>query len=608
MSWRGGLRIITESLGSGISVLWLRSLADEEIRLLLRLRDGLHQSPSAALHGLQAADAPGTLSKALHGLPAGLRAAIGEATGAALYVRGEDPARLHPTGLPGLPKRRAAGIPGTQKGEMMDEGTGVQLLQGDCRARLGELEAESVHLILTSPPYHGLRDYGTGGWEGGDDDCAHKGVDRYYTERSAAQGSAEAFSEAGEANAERLKKARWREKGDCACGASRVDQQIGLEDSAEAHIAVLVDVFREARRVLRPDGCLIVNYGDAYAGSWGNQGRKEERGTQRPINGPMMQNLEVGYPERKGGSAPELPAKNLLMLPSRLAIALQADGWILRSMMPWLKRSAMPESATDRPSSAIEYVFIFSKSQRYFWDADAVRRKQQWGPNSHSHGTTARPKYEWPTGQRPSFAQASGGDQYNPNGRNLRNSDFYFDSLDLAIEATRFELAHLLHLREKGGLLLDGEGEPLALDVNPQALADAHFASFPEKLVAPLIQAGSSEHGVCGTCGAPWVRVVEKEYRSPAQYKDRTSDKLVEGTVGAVLRMGDGVDVRTTGWQPSCKCNGSVVPATILDPFAGSGTTSLVASKLGRRSIAIELSQPYTEIFNRRNSQKSLLL
>jgi len=202
--------------------------------------------------------------------------------------------------------------------------------------------------------------------------------------------------------------------------------------------------------------------------------------------------------------------------------------------------------------------------------------------------------------------------QYNPNGRNLRNSDFYFDSLDLAIEATRAELAHLTHLRERGGLLLSGD-EPLALDVNPQALADAHFASFPEKLVAPLIQAGTSEWGCCAECGAPWVRVVEKgEFtRTGGSYKvTKGSDPMSKSTTFGTPDMPSGrYATRTTGWQASCKCGTTAgQPCTVLDPFAGSGTVMRVATKLGRKSIGIELSEEYLRICRRRNSQLGLLL
>jgi DNA modification methylase len=489
---------------------------------------------------------------------------------------------------------------------MMDEGTGVQLLQGDCRARLGELEAESVHLILTSPPYHGLRDYGTGEWEGGDEGCDHKAPPtggpnpERYTD-----GGGEMFRSANDKHYRDL----------CGkCGARRTDQQIGLEDSAEAHIAVLVDVFREARRVLRPDGCLIVNYGDAYAQNGGSKATEAElqQDAERVVRKGYQTEAFAGYKgwQRASGSATKaLPAKNLLMLPSRLAIALQADGWILRSMMPWLKRSAMPESATDRPSTAVEYVFIFSKSQRYFWDADAVRRGHTASSlERYRHGFNREKVSGTGLVRADDYSEVTG----NPNGRNLRNSDFYFDSLDLSIEATRSELAHLLHLREKGGLLLDQEGEPLALDVNPQALADAHFASFPEKLVAPLIQAGTSEWGCCSVCGAPWTRQVEKgEFirTGGSQNTRKTEDGFDKGANMSDSGLTPGFHrTHTTGWQPSCDCVAGIVPCVVLDPFAGSGTTSLVASKLGRRSIAIELSQPYTEIFNRRNSQKSLLL
>jgi site-specific DNA-methyltransferase (cytosine-N4-specific) len=429
---------------------------------------------------------------------------------------------------------------------MMDEDTGVQLLQGDARSVLATLPAESVHMVVTSPPYHGLRDYGTGLWEGGEEGCDH--VERTAAAVSASNGLGHGASCPNRHSlpptnaAFKSKETQFREV--CGkCSARRVDQQIGLEPSAEEHIAALVEVFALVKRCLRKDGVLAINYGDAYSGSWGNQGRKEGRGEQRPINGPMIQNLEVGYPDRKGGSAPELPAKNLLMLPARLAIALQADGWILRSMIPWLKRSAMPESATDRPSTAVEYVFLFSRSQRYYWDQEAVRRPHVriWDEKNGGTIGSADGSAWWQGAHRKASRGGTGPALPNPNGRNLRNSDFYFDSLDLAIEATRAELAHLLHLREKGGLLLSGD-EPLALDVNPQALKFKHYAAFPERLVSILIQAG-------------------------------------------------------------CPLGG-----TVLDPFVGSGTTLKAASKLGRQSIGIELSEDYMAIARHRTAQLGLML
>jgi DNA modification methylase len=213
-----------------------------------------------------------------------------------------------------------------------------RVIEGDCREALATLDAESVQTCVTSPPYWGLRDYG------------HEG-------------------------------------------------QLGLEATPEEYVARMVEVFREVRRVLRPDGTLWLNLGDCYAGSWGNQGRKETRGSQRPINGPMMQNVgavqhaidcpmdedctcdaraEGVYPQRtRTGSwvndHPTLKAKDLVGIPWRVAFALQADGWWLRSDIIWAKPNPMPESITDRPTKAHEYVFLFAKSERYLYDADAIR-------------------------------------------------------------------------------------------------------------------------------------------------------------------------------------------------------------------------------------------
>jgi DNA modification methylase len=212
---------------------------------------------------------------------------------------------------------------------------------GDNRLILPTLEAGSVQTCVTSPPYWGLRDYGTARWEGGDADCDHTGDQRYYTEKSAGAASSEAFTEAGPENAERLKKARWREQGTCTkCGAVKIDSQLGLEKTPEEYVANMVQVFREVKRVLRDDGTLWLNLGDSYA--------------------------------TNGGAHGGLKPKNLIGIPWRAAFALQADGWYLRQDIIWSKPNPMPESVTDRCTKAHEYIFLLSKSARYYFDADAI--------------------------------------------------------------------------------------------------------------------------------------------------------------------------------------------------------------------------------------------
>jgi DNA modification methylase len=222
--------------------------------------------------------------------------------------------------------------------------------------------------------------------------------------------------------------------------------QIGLEQTPDEYVAQLVAVFREVRRVLRDDGTLWLNLGDSYAGSWGNQGRKSERGTQRAINGAMMQagvthatdcdmgadcSCGVRYPSQTSntGKIPEgsgLKPKDLVGIPWRVAFALQADGWWLRSDIIWAKPNPMPESVTDRPTKAHEYVFLLTKSARYWYDADAVREPHTFGSNSAKGDAAGRTKHGRgaapPRGGAGTLGASSGmkGNCYPSAGRNAR--------------------------------------------------------------------------------------------------------------------------------------------------------------------------------------------
>jgi hypothetical protein len=178
----------------------------------------------------------------------------------------------------------------------------VRLLIGDCRERLRELEAQSAHCCVTSPPYFGLRDYGH-------------------------------------------------------------DGQIGLEETPDAFVAQMVEVFREVRRVLRDDGTLWLNLGDSYAndGKWGGSTGGKHVSSLHGDSG-------VGRQKRSTGLKP----KDLIGIPWRVAFALQADGWYLRQDIIWAKPNPMPESVRDRCTKAHEYVFLLSKGPRYYFDTEAI--------------------------------------------------------------------------------------------------------------------------------------------------------------------------------------------------------------------------------------------
>jgi DNA modification methylase len=376
---------------------------------------------------------------------------------------------------------------------------------GDCRDVLRTLPANSVHACVTSPPYFGLRDYGTGTWDGGDPQCKHAKLRSMAT--SGLQGG----------KTTTLQAHYYREQ--CVCGARRVDRQIGLEETPQQWIDTLVGVMREVRRVLRPDATCFMNVGDSYQD------------------------------------------KQLLMMPARLALALQADGWWLRSDIIWAKRNPMPESISDRPTSAHEHVFLLAKSARYFFDQEAVREPLQ--ESSMERGYAAA----YFDGIEGAKMQAAGSDvrakagwranAYMPSSRNIRNV------WTLATEAYHH----------------------------------AHFATFPTALAERCIRAGTSERGVCAQCGAPWVRQTERSLVSlQATNNLRSCD---QNNRGDMPRMN--VETTTTGWAPGCNCpERRTVPATVCDPFCGAGTTLLVADRLQRHGIGIELNAEYCRLARER--------
>jgi DNA modification methylase len=218
-------------------------------------------------------------------------------------------------------------------------------------------------------------------------------------------------------------------------------------------------VFREVRRVLRDDGTLWLNLGDSYAGSWGNQGRKEERGGQRPVNVGMMQPVHDGrYPSNGSntGSLDRTPGcknKDLVGIPWMVAFALRADGWYLRSEIIWHKPNPMPESVTDRPTKAHEQIFLLTKSPRYFYDAEAIKEPSITGDTRKPYGSDGA----WAMDGRNKWDEGKGQQRDGADG-NTRNRRSVWT-------------------------------------VTPKPYKGAHFATFPPDLIRPCILAGSSVGG-----------------------------------------------------------------------------------------------------------------
>lgn len=242
------------------------------------------------------------------------------------------------------------------------------LIQGDARAVLRSLPADSIDCVVTSPPYWGLRSYGTEPqvWHG-DPACAHEWrPSTYYTERGAGQSSAEAFSVAGQENAARIRKARWRTDSRCArCGAWLGEH--GSEPDWRMYVMALVEWAREVRRVLKPTGSFWLNLGDSFS----TRGGSMRPSAEVPMRGqPAEADPQYARWSREWAG---VPTKSKMLLPHRVAIALEDDGWIVRADIVWDKPNGLPESVKDRVSVTKEYLFHLVKSPRYFFDLDAIR-------------------------------------------------------------------------------------------------------------------------------------------------------------------------------------------------------------------------------------------
>jgi len=243
-----------------------------------------------------------------------------------------------------------------------------KVITGDCRSVLATMEANSVQCCVTSPPYYGLRDYGTATWEGGDAACNHLEAASCSTQNLSSNGGV------GHAYKDTCHK----------CGAVRVDAQLGLEKTHAEYVAKMVEVFAAVRRVLRDDGTLWLNLGDSYA--WHSQGTYPAETISGGVGGQSVNRQEglrgrAGLARHRNTSAIEFRSKELMGIPWRVAFALQADGWYLRQDIIWHKPNPMPESVKDRCTKAHEYLFLLAKSERYHFDADAMKEKAATGDN-----------------------------------------------------------------------------------------------------------------------------------------------------------------------------------------------------------------------------------
>ena len=326
-----------------------------------------------------------------------------------------------------------------------------EIKQGDCLDVLKTLPSESVNCCITSPPYWGLRDYGTGEWIGGDPACSHK--------RDSKQSE---LTQTGHRNLEgAVGDGIYKDK--CKrCGAERKDRQIGLELTPESYVQKMVDVFREVRRVLRNDGTLWLNLGDTYSAQrWTKKG--ETTTPAQPMNG-MSDTWRAIAPTKESG----LPDKNLVGIPWHVAFALQADGWYLRQDIIWHKPNPMPESVTDRCTKAHEYIFLMSKNPNYYFDNESIKERSVWDVDGN--GTIKRAERQ------------REGLKSNPT-----------------------EIKNGIRIKYPNGKHGEGQQSPKTIygkrnkrsvwSVTVKPYKEAHFATFPKELIEPCVLAGCPKDG-----------------------------------------------------------------------------------------------------------------
>lgn len=462
----------------------------------------------------------------------------------------------------------------------------VTLHIGDSREVLRGLPERSVHSAVTSPPYFSLRDYGVAGQIGleSSPDCL-----------------------------------AWA-RSEPSCG--------------ECFVCVMREVFAEVWRVLRDDGTCWVNLGDSFANDakWGGS-----------TSGKHVAALHGGNGTR-GRRSSGLKPKDLQMIPARVALALQLDGWYLRSDIVWHKKAAMPESVLDRPTRAHEFVFLLTKQPRYFYDAYAIREPLtgDYGPNNRADREAGRETRVPGASRHVGLRSHATAGNYRSGNRRRR----------LADEVTGGTAANGTIGRGFPREASPGAGRSArsVWVINPRPFPEAHFATFPPELPELCIKAGTSERGACPTCSAPWPRVVEPtpEYATHlgkdwADYDADQAEGRGHFTNNGGARSGQRCVKRvgakltaayvTSGWAPGCNCYGAerlpeipddadeattrailarraallhhyatlpTVPCVVLDPFSGAGTSGVVAGKLMRDYVGIDLSEVYTEMAERR--------
>ena len=439
--------------------------------------------------------------------------------------------------------------------------------------------ADSIDLVVTSPPYWGLRDYGEETMRiwGGLPGCEHewgplergKRKDVLPLDKTAAKRIG--FGEGTHDNA-------YLQGGNFCikCGAWR--GSLGLEPHPQLFIDHLVGICCEIKRVLKPTGIFFLNLGDTYYGSGGKGGQYEKF---MPKKGQPAH-----YRQSSKSRSNWLQPKQLLGIPWRVAIALQNDGWTLRNDLIWFKSNYMPSSVKDRLTNAYEHVFMLVKARRYYFDLDAIRVPQKTIMEKHEGASLYRDGHPsaWSANRR----------ELNPKGKNpgdiLSGSKYLEHDNPHSIRVKGGHTGDYTHPRGKN------PGDLWRIPTTP--FPGAHFATFPPRLIEPIVKAGSPRW-ICSKCGKPRIRITKPTPEYAEKLGKSVHDHKDDLKRGMRYDKVYNAEYVTTGWS-DCGCGEKWIPGIVMDPFGGSGTVGQVARRLGRRFILIEIIPEYCKMAEKR--------
>lgn len=478
-----------------------------------------------------------------------------------------------------------------------------KIYHGDCLEILKQLPDESINCCITSPPYYGLRDYGTGTWAGGDPKCPHKRISKYSPNTITGHNQEELVGNVGDAIYKTV----------CPlCGAVRVDKQIGLEETPEEYIKKLTEVFHEVKRVLKEDGTLWINIGDSYWGS-GSRGydfdgkmteaSKIQSGSKGTIS---LQNIPKLVGDKNG-----YKNKDLIGIPWMLAFSLRADGWYLRQDIIWHKPNPMPESVKDRCTKSHEYIFLLSKSPHYYFNGEGISE-----PVTDSTVKRLSQNIEE---QKGSYTPSKG------NG-NMKAVKSKYGNNELE-KTYRQGMNH-----ERGNGIVEKRNH---------LPSKKEFVEFMRSKTSPNQLKQSTE--IKRTTIDHWFRMDDgfafpsvEDWNTIKEYVDDWSSEYerMDRALTDVDYESDSVEKNSNGrrnkrdvWSVSpshvkeahfatypeelvepCILAGTKEGDVVLDPFFGSGTTGRVAERLGRKWIGIELNEEYIEIAKKRTNDVQIQL